>query len=133
MTTTWRCSSGSVASASRRSSDAVARRLVVVAVALQLADLLAGDRAALAHVVDGDVAGDADDPRGERHLARLVLRELGHQLREHVLRDVLGLEVVAHDAQHVAVDVVGVADVEEAERFAVALLGARDRLVHGAV
>ena len=58
---------------------------------------------------------------------------LRHQLREDVLRDVLGLEVVAHDARDVAVDVIGVADVQEAERLAVALLGAHDRLVDRAV
>ena len=59
--------------------------------------------------------------------------ELGHQLREHVLRDVLGLVVVAHDARDVAVDVVRVVDVEVAERLAVALLGAHDGLGDGAV
>ena len=54
------------ASAARRSS---------VAALLELADLLARDRAALAHVVDGDVAGDPQDPRRERHGALLVLRQ----------------------------------------------------------
>ena len=96
---------------------------------LQLADFLAGNRAALAHVVDGDVARDADDPRGERDLARLVLLELAHQLGEELLRHVLGFKLVADDAEHVAVDVIGVADVEVAERFAIALLGARDGVV----
>ena len=91
--------------------------VAVVPALVELADLLAGDRAALAHVVDGDVARDAQDPGRERDLALLVLRQDRHQLGEDVLRDVLGLVVVAHDAAHVAVDVVGVADVEEADRL----------------
>jgi hypothetical protein len=45
-----------------------------------------------------------------------------------VLRDVLGLVVVADDAADVAVDVVGVADVEEAQCLLVAGLGAGNRL-----
>ena len=51
-------------------------------------------------------------PRAARTCAGSVM-----QLREHVLRDVLGLVVVAQQAAHVAVDVVGVAEVEEAERL----------------
>jgi hypothetical protein len=70
-------------------------------------------------VVERDVAGDAQDPGRERDLACLVLDEDGHQLREDLLRDVLRLVVVAHDAADVAVDVVRVADVEEAQGLAV--------------
>jgi len=92
-----------------------------------LAHFLARDRATLAHVVDGDVPRHAQDPRGERNLAGLVLVEVGQQLREHVLRDVLCLVVVAQQAGHVAVDVVGVTDVEKAQRLLVALLGAGHR------
>ena len=90
------------------------------------ADLLARHRPARAHVVDRRVVGDAQDPGGERHDARLVALERGQQLGEDVLRDVLGLVLVAHDRADVAVDVVGVAEVEEAQRVGVAVLGARD-------
>ena len=112
------------------------RRLLRVAEVLalvELADLLAGDRAAGAHVVDRDVARDPEDPGGERHGALLVLRQHHHQLREDVLRDVLGLVVVADDRPDVAVDVVGVADVQEAEGLLVAGLGAGDGLRDQAV
>ena len=46
--------------------------------------------------------------------------------REDVLRDVLSLVLVANDAAHEAVDVVGVADVQVAEGILIALLGACD-------
>jgi hypothetical protein len=81
---------------------------------------------ARAQVVDGHVARDAQDPRRERDVARLVARQDREQLGEDVLREVLGLVLVAHDARHVAVHVVGVAHVQEAQRLGVALLGSVD-------
>ena len=65
------------------------------------------------------------DPGQERHLLLLVFVDHVDQLREHLLGDVFGLVGVADDALDVAVDVVGVAGVEEAERLAVALLRQR--------
>ncbi len=133
MTTTWRCSSGSVASASRRSSarsraesssppwpcssrtssQGIARRWRMWSTATLRATRMI-------HAENGTSRGS-------------YFGELRHQLREHVLRDVFGLEVVAHDARHVAVHVIRVAHVEEAERFAITLLRADDRLIHRAI
>ena len=68
-------------------------------------------------------------PRTARRAARTCRRAV-RQLREDLLRDVLGLVLVAHDRADVAVDVVGVAEVEEAERVLVALLGRSDGVEH---
>ena len=81
-----------------------------------------------ADVVDGDVARDAQDPGEEGHVAFLVLADHVDQLGEHLLGDVFGLVLVVHDAAHVAVDVVGVARVEEAECLAIPGLRPFDRL-----
>jgi hypothetical protein len=78
-------------------------------------------------VVDRGVVRDLQDPGGERDPPRLVPVERRQQLGEDVLRDVLGLVLVAHDRADVAVDVVGVAQVEEAERVRVAAARPRDR------
>jgi hypothetical protein len=86
------------------------------------ADLLERDLAAGAQVVERSVPRHAQDPGGERHLARLIPVDRGDQLREDVLGDVLGLVVVADDAPDEAADVVGVANVEEVQRAAIALL-----------
>ncbi len=64
------------------------------------------------------VAGDAEQPREERHATFIVLGKRRHQLGEHVLGDILGLVVVAHDRADVAERVVAVADVEEPQRSA---------------
>ena len=71
---------------------------------------------------------EAQQPGGERDSAAVVLDDHRHQLREHLLRDVFGLVVVADDAADVAVDVVGVAHVQEAQRLLVAGPGACHRL-----
>ncbi len=111
---------------------AVMGRLALVA-HFGLTDVLARDRPALAHVVESDVARDAQDPRGEGHLPLLVLPDDRHELGEDVLRHVLGLVVVTDDAADVAVHVVGVAEVEEADRLAVTFLGTRHRPADDAV
>src|SRR3954471_8667483 len=80
----------------------------------------ARDGAARAYMIDRRVAGDLQQPRGERDRPRLVAVDDRHQLEEHVLGDVLRVAVVAHDAAGVAVDAVGVADVEHAYSVAVA-------------
>ena len=128
---TSRCSGGSASSARRRSAKR--SRPLASSSSSRRVDLLARHRPARAHVVDRRVVRDAQDPGGERHDARLVAAERGHQLGEDVLRDVLGLVLVAHDRADVAVDVVGVAEVEEAQRVGVAVLGARDRGQHEAL
>ena len=78
-------------------------------------------------MIERRVVREAQQPRRERDLPLLVLRQDGHELREHELRDVLGLVLVLDDARDVAVDVVGVLDVEEAQRLAIALLRACHR------
>jgi len=110
----------------------VAEGLACAAVVRRLrrADLLDRHGAAAPHVVDGGVVRDAQYPGGERHAARLVARQRAEQLGEHLLGDVLGLVLVAHDRADVAVDVVRVAQVEEAQRVLVALLGLLDRAQH---
>ena len=122
-TSTWRWSSGSVASASvsacwrsgrrrrrrcswRTSSHGIARRWRMWSIATLRATRM--------------IQAENGTSRAS------YLRQHGHQLREHVLSDVLGLVLVADRLRHVAVDVVGVADVEEAQRLTVALLGPRD-------
>jgi hypothetical protein len=77
-------------------------------------------------VVDRGVVRDAQDPRRERDRARLVALQRGHELREDLLRDVLGLVLVTDDRADVAVDVVGVAQVEQPHGVVVALLRAHD-------
>ena len=105
----------------------------VVDARVGLVDLLGRRRAARAQVVDRRVVGEPHEPGEERDGALVVLDDDRHQLREHVLGDVLGLVLVAHDAAHVAVDVVGVLHVEEADGFPVALLGPGDGLRDDAV
>ena len=102
--------------------------LVVALVAR--ADLLDRDLPAGAHVVEREVARHGGDPGGERHVALLVAVDRRHQLREHVLRDVLGLVAVADDPAHVRAHVVGEAHVEEVQRAGVAGLGARHGAAH---
>jgi hypothetical protein len=77
-------------------------------------------------VVERAVAGDPQEPSGERSLALLVSGDRADQLGEHVLGDVLGLVAVADDALDIALHVIGVADVEEVEGADVALSGAGD-------
>jgi hypothetical protein len=103
---------------------AIDGRIVVAPIGAE--DLLCQRRAARAQVVDGGVMGKAQQPGEERHAALVVLDEDRHQLREDVLRDVLGLVLVVHDAAHVAVDVVRVAHVQESDRLAIALLATPD-------
>src|ERR687883_199473 len=71
------------------------------------AHLREGDLAPAAQVVERGVAGDAQDPGGERALAPLVAGDRGDQLGEHVLGDVLGLVAVADNALDIALDAVG--------------------------
>src|SRR5436190_15823663 len=78
-------------------------------------------------MVEGRVAGDAKDPCREGDLALLVFRDRLHELGENALRDVLGVVMVAHDAQHVAEDIVGIPRVEEVQRARVAGLRQADR------
>ena len=80
-------------------------------------------------MIDRDVARDPEDPRGERDGARLVLLDGRDELHEHLLGAVLGLVLLAHDAQDVAVDVVLVAEVQEADRLHVTGLSRHDRAV----
>lgn len=82
--------------------------------------VLGGDRAPRAQVVDGDVVGDAQDPAREGQRALLVARDRGDQLGEQMLGEVLGLVLVADDAVDVAADVPCVAPVEERHRLQVA-------------
>jgi hypothetical protein len=95
---------------------------------LGAADLLERDRAARPHVVDRGVVRDAQDPRRERHGRRLVALQRGQELGEDLLRDVLGVVLVADDRADVAVDIVGVVEVQVAHGVAVAGL----RAPHGA-
>ena len=125
MTITLRCSSGSVARAVCR-SRARSRALALV-VAVGAKDLLGRRRAASAQMIERDVARQPQQPARERHAVILVLDDDRDQLHEDLLREVLGLLVVAHDAADVAIDVVRVAHVQEPQRVAIALLGASDR------
>jgi hypothetical protein len=74
--------------------------------------------------------GHPQQPSDERHVALLVLGDRRHELGEHLLGHVLGIVVIAHDRADVAVDVVGVTQVDEAHRVAIALLGTGDRAAH---
>ena len=93
-------------------------------------NLLEGDLAPRAQVVECGVPGDPEDPGRERNLARLVLLDRGHELGEDVLRDVLGVLLVLDDAPDVAADVVGEAGVQEADPVHIALLGAPGGVSH---
>ena len=73
-------------------------------------------------MIDRYVARQPQQPGEERNAAVVVLAQRGHQLREDVLGDVLGLVVVSYDRADVAVDVVRVGDVEEPQRLLVAFL-----------
>src|SRR6185436_17246582 len=65
------------------------------------ADLLEGNLSSRAHVIQSCVPGDPKYPRGERHIARLVLLDRGQELGEDVLRYVLGGIGVLDDAPDV--------------------------------
>ncbi len=108
----------------------VVARVLVVAVAVGVEDLFGRGRPPAAQVVQRDVASKPQQPARERHTLILVLEDHRHQLQEHVLREVFGFLVVPHDAADIAVDVVRVADVEQPDRVAISLLGARDRQAH---
>ena len=101
--------------------------MLVVPVVVQ-AHFLHGDLAPRPQVVESRVAGDAEDPRRERDLTRLVLQDCPRKLREDVLGDVLGLVGVLDDAADVAEYIVGEAHIEEMDSPHVAGLGARDGL-----
>src|ERR1700759_3400353 len=99
----------------------------VVELGGRLEDLLAGEHPPLTEMVKRDVASHPEQPGCERDLARLVLVDHRHELEEHVLGDVLGFVRVAHEAQYVAVHVVFVLDIEEADRVVVTGLRAGHR------
>ena len=92
-----------------------------------LDDLFAEHLTALAQRIERHVARHLEDPREERNVARLVPVDHRDQPYEHGLGDVLGIVGIAQDAQHVAVDVVLVAEVEEANGIVVARLRAHHR------
>ena len=84
-----------------------------------------------AELVDAGVLGDLVDPRLERD--RLVARAQPAQRRdEHLLGDVLGAAVVAHQAEDEGADPVAVAGVQLLERPVVAVARGGDQLVLGA-
>src|SRR5215211_1495000 len=84
---------------------------------------------AVAVVVGGEVVGDADQPRPERTAVRLALRalEVAVGLKEGLLRQVLGVVVVAHRVVGIAVDVaqVGAVELRELAVEPLLLLGIR--------
>ena len=92
----------------------------VISLLQRLIDLLAGDGTLPEKVIDRDVAGDPQKPRRERDLARLILVYHAHQLEEHLLSNVLRLVLITDHAEDVAVDVVLVADIQEADGLLVA-------------
>ena len=92
------------------------------------ADFLGRHRTPGAHVVEGGVAGHPHDPGGKGNLALLVLVDRLHQLGEDVLGDVFGLVMVLDHAGDEALNVGGVAHVEEVQALAVARLGLLDGL-----
>ena len=96
--------------------------VALVDVAVDPDRLLGEDRPVAAQVVQCGVAGDPQQPAREGHAAVLVARDHRHQLHEHVLGDVFGVLFVTDDAADVAVDVVRIAHVEEADRVAVTFL-----------
>ncbi len=93
-------------------------------------DLLDRHEAILAHVIDGDVASDTQQPCKEWHVSLLILANHRHQLGKDLVRDVLGLVVVLNDAAHVSMNVVGIASVEKAERITIPGLSTSDRARH---
>ena len=82
---------------------------------LRHSNLLNRDLAVGPQVIQARVAGDPQDPRGERDLTLLVLGEGRRQLRENVLRDVLGRVVVANDAPDIGEDIGRVSDVKKVQ------------------
>ena len=121
--TTLRCSSGSASSATSRPQRHSRLDSSVWRVGAKTSSLR--DRASLPQMIDRDVPSHPQDPGGERHRPRLVLLDGRDQLHEHLLRAVLGLVLLANNAQDVAVDVVLVADVKEANRLHVTRLCGR--------
>lgn len=77
-------------------------------------------------LIDRDVASEAEQPGEERNTPVVVLGDCGDQLGEHVLGDILSLVLVTDDRPDVAVDVLGVDDVQETDGVPVALLGPSD-------
>jgi hypothetical protein len=73
---------------------------------------VAGDESVAAHIVDGRIAGHSQDPGREGHLSFLVAIDRLEKLGEHLLGDVLGVVIVAHDLSHIAEDVVREAGVQ---------------------
>src|SRR5215210_6695095 len=80
---------------------------------------------AVAVVVRREVVGDADQPRPQRPALRLALRplEVPVGLKERLLREVLGVVVVAHPVVRVRVDVAQMGAVERREVVVEAPLG----------
>jgi hypothetical protein len=99
----------------------------VVGRVVGLEHLLARHWAPLAKVVDCDVASDAQDPRSEWHLPRLVLVNDADELHEDVLCHILGLVLVPQDAEHISVNVVLVPEVQKANRLHVSCLRSTHR------
>ena len=98
----------------------------VVALARELGHLVARDGAALALIMNGDVPRNGGkNRRGERHRPRPVLADRGDQPHEHLMRGVLGLVGLTDDAEHIAVDVVLEANVQEPHGIHVAGLRSR--------
>ena len=81
-----------------------------------------------AQVIERRVSGDLHEPGGERRLALLVPIEGAEQLNEDVLRDVLGVVRLDHDAADVALHVPGELEIEVLVGRAVATARARDGL-----
>ena len=104
----------------------VAAALVAYLILLAVidSDVLARNHSPRSEVVQRRVAGDSQDPSGERHVPRLVLPYDRDQLDKDVLRDVLGLVVILNEAADVSQDIVCVADIEEVQSLHVSILGA---------
>ena len=78
-------------------------------------------------MIERRVARHAQDPCGERDLPLLVLLDRPHQLREHLMGDVLGVVAVLNDALNESKYVIRVAGVEIVQRVPITALGRSDR------
>lgn len=91
-------------------------------------DLFKWDRPALPYMVNRGVTCDANDPRRKWDFAWLVPADHRHEPQKDLLRHILGFILVAHDAEHVAVDAVLVAKVEVANGVTVSCPGESHRV-----
>src|SRR5919204_6355953 len=105
------------------------RRLVGVLV--DRPDLLAREHSRAPHMVDRRVVGYAQDPGAERRLAGLVAPELGEELGEDLLREVVGVVGIDDDALDAVVHLWREAHVELTHGVVVARLCPLDEASNG--